>query len=268
MSQLDASPQAIAQHFIAARKKCTGLSAYPGELPSTLDVAYQVQDHAIKLWDDIIAGWKVGGVPAPLQAQFDAQRLSGPIFKRTVKYSTDATKTVMPVFEEGFAAIEAEFVVELNDVSALPSTPLTLEQIYSAIKRVYIGVEIASSPLQIINEVAPIGPVSDFGNNTGLIVGPEVANWQDGDLSQYTVSTSINAKNVGTTTAPAGLNGPLGAVGFLITQLKTRGYAIPKGTLISTGAITGVHRAYVGDESEIIFEGLGSLCVTLSAKAV
>ena len=214
----------------------------------------------------MIAGWKVGGVPQPLQSKFDAQRLSGPIFKRTVKYSTDATQTQMPVFEKGFAAIEAEFVVELNDVSALPNTPLTLEQIHSAIKRVYIGVEIASSPLQIINEVAPIGPVSDFGNNTGLIVGPEVANWQDGDLSQYAVSTTINAQNVGVTSAPHALNGPLGAVGFLIEQLKSRGYAIPKGTLISTGAITGVHQAYVGDEAEIVFEGLGSLLVKLVAK--
>ena len=39
----------------------------------------------------------------------------------------------------------------------------------------HIGVEPASSPLATINELGPAVVVSDFGNNAGLLLGPEVA---------------------------------------------------------------------------------------------
>lgn len=41
----------------------------------------------------------------------------------------------------------------------------------------FIGVEIASSPLATINTLGPRVVISDFGNNNGLILGPEVTDW-------------------------------------------------------------------------------------------
>ena len=49
----------------------------------------------------------------------------------------------MPVFEKGFAAIEAEYIIQLGDVSGLASSGLTQAQIESVIDKIYIGVEIA-----------------------------------------------------------------------------------------------------------------------------
>ncbi len=39
----------------------------------------------------------------------------------------------------------------------------------------FIGIEIASSPLQNINDYGPAVVASDFGNNAGLLLGAEVA---------------------------------------------------------------------------------------------
>lgn len=256
--------QAISQKFVEARLNNIGLSNYPGNIPKTLKEAYDIQAESIKNWDDKIVGWKVGGVPPALQEEFKAERLVGPIFERSVKYSEDNGHSPMPIFEEGFAAIEAEFVVQLGDVSSLPSTDLTLEQVKSAVSKVFIGVEIASSPLQVINDIGPVGPVSDFGNNNGLIVGPEVAEWADGDLSKYEVSVDINDESMGTVTCPPELKGPLGATKFLIEHLKQNGYDIPKGTYVSTGAITGVHQAFKDAKSVIKFEGLGTMTLELT----
>ena len=39
---------------------------------------------------------------------------------------------------------------------------------------VHVGVETAGSPLATINDLGPCAIVADFGNNAGLIVGPEL----------------------------------------------------------------------------------------------
>ena len=41
----------------------------------------------------------------------------------------------------------------------------------------YCGAEIGSSPMAVVNERGPTSIVSDFGNNAGVIVGPEIADW-------------------------------------------------------------------------------------------
>ena len=172
----------------------------------------------------------------------------------------------MPVFEHGYAAIEAEFIIELGDTSSLPSKNITQEQATNAITRVFIGAEIASSPIQKINDLWPTAPISDFGNNSGMIVGPEITNWQKRDLSTIDVTVNIDWVQHGPTKTKSGLDGPVCATKFLIEHLKKRGHEIPKGTYISSGAITGVHDSFVGTNSQIFFEGLGQFKVSLKAK--
>ena len=43
------------------------------------------------------------------------------------------------------------------------------------------------------------------------------------------------------------LDGPFGAACFLFNHLARRGIAVPPGTWISSGAVTGVHRVAIGD---------------------
>ena len=229
----------IAQRFVEARLAHKGLTEYPGPMPETLDTAYQIQNHAIGLWDDEVVAWKVGGVPGDLQEKYGAKRLAGPVFKSNVTYTENAGHTNMPIFVEGY------------------------EQVNDAVKRAFIGVEIASSPLTIINDIGPIGPISDFGNNHGLIIGPELIENTRGDLSRFEVKMIINDEHIGTTTCPPGLDGPLGAVKFLLEHLRKHDIAIPEDTYVSTGAITGVHQAFVDATSSITFEGIGSMDLTL-----
>ena len=256
----------ISDRILKARTTCSGLSEYPGVLPETLDTAYRVQDLSISNWQGRIVGWKVGGIPPQLQEQYQAERLSGPIYSSTVKYADTTNVVAMPVFEHGYAAIEAEFIIELGDVSALPSEGITEQQIIDVVTNIYIGVEIASSPIQKINDLGPVGPISDFGNNSGLIVGAKVENWQQIDLTAVKVTTTIDDTVHGPATVLPNLKGPLGAVKFLIEQLKHRGYSIEPGTLVSSGAITGVHDAFVGAKSLIEFDGLGEVHLELISK--
>ena len=70
----------IAGRFLFARRTAAGLADYPGDVPASLDQAYQVQDAAIAAWGRPVIGWKVGRINAPLDQSLGADRLAGPIF--------------------------------------------------------------------------------------------------------------------------------------------------------------------------------------------
>ena len=93
----------------------------------------------------------------------------------------------MPVFAEGFAAGEAEFLLRIGAAPPAGKTGFTLDEAADLIGAVHVGIEIASSPLGAINELGPIAVISDFGNNNGLVVGPEIPDWRTSGFEQWEV---------------------------------------------------------------------------------
>lgn len=256
--------QATAECFLAARKAATGLSDYPGPLPTSLDEAYAIQDAALAQVTDAVAGWKVGRIRAPLSETFGCDRLAGPIFASTV-FAADE-QSIGRVFAEGFGAVEAEFLFRLGTTPPTGKTSFTLEEAAELVDAVHIGIEIASSPLGAINALGPAVTVSDFGNNNGLLIGPAVPDWRDGAYAETPVTTRIDGVEVGTGTAAAFNDGAIGSVRFLIENLVARGIAIQPGWWISTGAVTGVHPAHPGQAVETDFGPLGCLHCTMDAQ--
>lgn len=243
--------QAVAQTFVAARRAARGLDAYPGTAPATLQEAYEIQDHAIRLRGGRIAGWKVGRIQPPLDVAFGSDRLAGPIFADQVVTAARAP-SAMPVFAQGFAAVEAEFIAVLR--AADPARrDWTLADAAAQIAGVHIGIEIASSPLGQINALGPAVTVSDFGNNNGMIVGPVIDDWRAARLDDWEVAVEIDGAPAGTGMAGAFPDGIVGSVRFLLGVLAQRGLAVPDGLLVSTGAISGVHRVHVGQSATARF---------------
>jgi 2-keto-4-pentenoate hydratase len=108
--------------------------------------------------------------------------------------------------------------------------------------------------------------VSDFGNNHGLILGPEIENWHAKLEKGLTAETFIEGASVGTGSASAANDGPLDALVFLLEHLAKRGKPLKAGQLASTGAVTGVHDIRVGQHSRVSFNGDGDiLCSAVKA---
>lgn len=254
--------QSISQALVKARQNLTPLAEFPGELPSDLPTAYAVQAASIKAWPTEVAGWKVGGVMPNLQDKFKAKRMAGPIFPEFVKTCAEGETITMGAFPGGFVAMEAEYIVVLKDVSGL-DRDITLEDMAEYVEAVYTGVEIASSPMMDVNALGPTSIVSDFGNNAGMIYGPKVENPFSVDFTKHVVSVTIDGETVGAKPTGLGEAGPFGAVKFLVNHLRAHNVAIPAGTAVSTGAVSGVHQTKIGTHSQIKFEGLGTFNVDL-----
>lgn len=256
---------AIAERFLSARRAAEGLGAYPGDMPDSLDEAYRIQDEAIAAWAKPVLGWKVGRIADSLMDHYGADRLAGPIF--SVVEELDRALPDMPVFAQGFAAGEAEFLLRVVSEPPANKMSFTLEEAAALIGAVHIGIEIASSPLATINEIGPTAVISDFGNNNGLLVGPAVPNWRSSGFEDWEVVTSIDGAEVGRGRARSFPDGAIGSARFLFELMARRGIRIRAGQWISSGAVTGVHDAVPGQTVECRFgDRLEIGCRLIAAK--
>ena len=254
----------ISDTLVRAREDRIILDRFPGDLPSGLGEAYQVQDRSIGLWQDDVVAWKVGGIPPYLRDVLGQDWVTGPIYRKRQAIA-DGRPVQMAVFQGGFAAVEAEIILELGDLESLSSSEPTAQEITPYIASCSIGVEIASSPMPDINIIGPLAVISDFGNNHGMIVGTEIMDWSPEKLSSIKVETFVEGELVGTAFPPAPPAGPMGAAAFLVGNLKRRGRSIPKGLRISSGALTGIHDVVVGQTSKVVFEGVGEIDIEIVA---
>lgn len=254
------SPQlsGIADRFVAARRAGAALEGFPGTVPDDLVTAYRVQDLAIAQWPDRVVGWKVGYIAPERRDASGDERLLGPIFARHFWNATGGSMPI-PVFVGGFGAVEAEYVLRLeadapddkldwspDEAAALPST-------------LFIGVEVASSPLATINQLGPRVVVSDFGNNNGLLLGAEIADWTSLDEAQLLAETFIDGASVGSGGAERLPGGLRTAFAFALSRSARRGRPLKAGEYIATGNATGIHDIAVGQSARVVFHGHGTL---------
>jgi 2-keto-4-pentenoate hydratase len=253
-----------ARAFVEARKAGRSLAAYPGERPQDLVGAYRIQDAALALWESrAIGGWKVGRIKPPDDARLGTDRLAGPIFADTIVDGV-ASEPVLRVFADGFAAGEAELLLRLR-VPPGGRPPRNGVEALGWIDDVRIGLEIASSPYTGINADGACVTVSDHGNNAGLVLGAQVTRERWGELRSIEVETHIGGDAVGRASVATMLDGPLGAVRFLLGNLAERSIEPEPGWWISSGAITGVHPIKPGDRLSARFIGIGEISCRIEA---
>lgn len=251
-----------ARAFVDARRRASSLPAYPGTPPADLASAYAIQADALHLVGERVGGWKVGRIWPPLDQAYGADRLAGPVLASAIG---NGDAKVGLIYADGFGAAEAEFLFRLGDEIPADIAGLGLSDIARLTAAVHIGIEIASSPFSGINEMGPAVTVSDFGNNNGLLVGPEIDGWQESGFADWPVRLLIDGEQAGSGTAASFPDGPEGAVLFLLRNLAARGIAITPGMWISTGAITGVHPVAVGQTVTALFGETHRMQCTIAA---
>lgn len=249
----DLEVDAIAAVFRNARLTRTALAGFPGRIPSVIAESYDIQRAAIASWPDVICGWKVGRILGDLVNVHGADRLIGPIFSNNLQIAKDDTCVSFSAIDGGFCAVEPELVFKLAADAPTSGIQINAKQAFELIDDVYVGIEIAGSPLATINELGPCVVVSDFGNNAGLILGPSLTNWRD-RLGTIEASTWIDGQLVGTGTDAAFPGGVVQSLVFALNQAAQMGLPLKAGALVSTGAISGVHEIVAGQFASCTFD--------------
>ncbi|QBB69411.1 2-keto-4-pentenoate hydratase [Pseudolysobacter antarcticus] len=259
---------AIAKRFVQARLAGVALDGFPGSIPLTLDAAYRCQSAAIQRWPDSIVGWKVGYIAAAQREPGGDDRLVGPIFARNLQLAQDGRSLEFPVFEGGFAAVEAEFVFRLGEDAPREKIVWSADEARAMVAEMYIGIETAGSPLATINALGPRVVVSDFGNNAGLLLGPKIAGGLSLAETELNCTMMIAEHRVGAGAASDVADGLLAALAFALSRCARNGRPLRAGDLITTGAVTGIHDIVSGQEALAEFGAYGAIrCRAVEARA-
>ena len=197
--------------------------------------------------------------------QMGGERLMGPVFKKVTHFigrpHNDDEFVELEVYAGGMVAVEAELVFELGK-EITPGSIDTKVPLKHLINAVYAGVEIASSPVIDLNSYGPTAIISDFGVNQGMVVGAPIEQW-DSVIENIQTSVFINNEHINSAPSNNVLRGPMAAVAYLIDQAAARNITLPKGCMICSGAITGVHDTVAGASATVSFEGIGNINMKL-----
>ncbi len=253
-----------ANALLKARRETGYLENFPTPFAQTLDEAYAIQDQTIAQWPTKLVGWKVGRINGDDIDKYGTDRLAGPIFEPTL-HKANLSVLDMPVYGDGFAAVEGECVAIIGADTDPEKTDYTTEEALTLIQSMHAGIEIASSPFPGINDNGPLVTISDFGNNYGLIIGEEIPNWKDLKLENWTFATYIDGELIGEKTPDSIPGGPVESVRFLLENAARRGFPLKAGDAITTGAVTGVHAIKVGQTSRVTCAGTADMTCRITA---
>jgi len=250
-----AAEDVVAAELVAARTEGRSLTRFPGVIPASMAEAYQIQELAMSRWPDSLVGWKIGYIPADRRAPGDPDRLVGPIWRQQFHQSEEhLSPSEVGIFVSGFAAVEAELVIRLDqDLPAHDEGGWTAQEVANLEQHLLVGIEVASSPIPDINSLGPTVIAADFGNNNGLVLGSVLADWPGGAPVQ--LACYIDGQLMGEGSAenlPGGIHHGLATA---LNILASRGQPVRAGMVFATGAITGIHPIRPGQHCRVEVRG-------------
>ena len=179
-------------------------------------------------------------MPPALQATLGAHRLAGAVFADSLWVAGEVPMQ-LPIIDGALPRARLKFVARIGPDVDPSRTVWTLEA------AVFIGLELSCSPLSAINDLGPFAVASDFGNNLGLVIGPELTNWRE-RLDGIEVEAVIDGVSVGRGGSLSLAGGALESVRFLFEHCARQGRPLRPG-LVSTGVVQPLgQRRHRGDQ--------------------
>ncbi len=248
--------------FAAARTDHKAIDGLPADCaPACSEDGYAIQKAFINLWDDKLAGWKVGATAPQAQALFGTDEpFYGPLFARDILQNpAKLASRHYHVF-----GVEAEFAfVFAKDLPPNPE-PLSRRAILEYLGAAHIAIEFVSPRLDKPAGYGIAQLIADGAGNGAVVLGPEIENWRDRDLSQEGASMFIDGNEVAAGTGAEVLGHPLSSLIWFAARAGGHGHTVKRGSVVITGSCTGLKMAGPGAGVVADFGGLGKVSLSLT----
>ena len=231
------------------------------ETPESASLAYDAQEQLTDLIDSPSAGWKVGATSPASQEKLGVKApICGPVFQRTIFDSGDSVDLSSFHHQPG---LESEFAFTIA-LTVRPGGPtmsaLTAREMVST---VHVAIELVCSRFEENFEVDPALLVADGALHAGLVLGPGSEPEKVPDLVSHELRTLVNGENIARGTGVEVLGDPYESLAWLCNHLNKRGLVLPAGSVVTTGAATGLHMTTTGQEVTTDGGTLGSATLNL-----
>ena len=257
----------IAAHIFDAHRRKERFQRLRGDLaPASLDEAYVVQDEVHRLFRD--AGWgELGGHKIALTSHAVQelcgvdQPAGGGIFARTIRRSP-ATIRLADFMHLG---LEFECAVRLGRDLPAAGAPYTRDSVAPAVAACMPAFELIEDRGADYGDLDAASILTDKCWCGGVVLGPEVADWQGLDLASAPVELLWNGEAVDRGVTGAAMGHPFEGLAWLANLLAARSRGMQAGEIVITGSALRTRFPKAGDEITYRIEGLGETTARIVA---
>ena len=241
--------EGAARRLASARRSGNRLRALAEDMqPADFADAAAIQETTIRLLDERVAGYKVAGTEA------DTVMWGAVLGSRLFDTPARIDASSVPLL-----GVEGEIAFQLGTDYGMPEKPLTLEQ-FDAMVTVRPCIEVVDSRFADYKAAPLLHRAADLMSNGALVCGRPWTECRISSLTELEVTLrcddTVLLESVGGHPAK---DPRLPALAFL--NSKNRPFALPRGTIITTGTYTGLHFARPGQTLEVAFRGYGTVSV-------
>jgi 2-keto-4-pentenoate hydratase len=200
-------------------------------------------------------GWKLAATTLAGQAHIGVDGpLPGLLFERFRHETGD----VLPSNDLHMRVVEAEFAYRMGADVEPAASP---EQVLAAVDGLHVAIEAPDSRFSRFEVVGAAQLIADCACASRFVLGPDVPDWADLDLSTWSTSLWINGAEAATGSGGNVLGDPRTALLWLVSDLANYGLQLRAGDIVTTGTTTAPVPIGPGDEVLAYFGELGEVTV-------
>ena len=209
------------------------------EVPHSALLAYDAQEQLIGLVDSALVGWKVGATSSASQGMLGVKTpICGPVFERTLVES--GTEIAASNFHHR-PGLESEFAFTLGMTIRPGGAVMNAKAAREVVSAVHPAIELVCSRFDSNFDVDPALLVADGALHAALVVGPGTDPDEVEDLRTHQLRTLVNNEEIATGTGNEVLGDPFESLAWLCNHLNRRSLTLHAGSIVTTGAATGLH---------------------------
>ena len=250
--------EAAADFLLAAHREGRRFERLPADLaPQSEDEAYLVQEALVSSLALPVAGWKVALTSAAMRRVVPGidQPCAGAIFAERVHRSPAR----LPRAALMRIGLECEAMVRLAD--GLPDTgrPWTRESVADHVGVVAAAFELIDDREADYSNMNAFELIADNAWNGGVVIGPEVSDWQGLDLAGARGSLEIDGAFVGEGQGGDAMGHPFEPLAWIANNAVARCRPLRAGEIVMTGSIIPTQFLEAGNRAVYTHEALGTV---------
>jgi 2-keto-4-pentenoate hydratase len=260
----NAQIRAVAERRFAEHRDREKYSPLGSMMLDSLDEGYRAMEKLLMLWKGRgpVGGYKIALTSKPIQELCGVnQPCGGFVFRETIHPSA----VELSLGDFNGLALEFELAVRLGKSIPAASAPFTAGSIREYVAACHPAFELIDDRRADYNTLDAISMLSDNIWCGGVVLGPEVADWQGFDLAATPVHLTWNGERVEESSTGAAMGNPMESLAWLANLAAERDWPMREGMIIITGSTLATKVPKPGDNAIYTVEGMGDVEVSIRA---
>ena len=208
-----------------------------------------------------VGGYKIALTSKPIQNLCGVnQPCGGFVFKETI-HPSPATFSLA---DYNGLALEFELAVRFGKDVPKDAAPFDENSIRDYVGACYPAFELIDDRRADYSTLDAISMLTDNIWCGGVVLGPEVGDWQNIDMTSNPVHLTYNGERTKESNTGAAMGSPMISLAWLANLAMERGWPMREGMIVITGSTLATIPPKPGDHAIYTIEGMGDVEVRIS----